>query len=215
MELSLFNGNRRAKAWRFLFVVLAVLMLLPSVSLAHQTPTTIVLLDIDAKSVAAELQIPISELALAFGHEISKDPTALIAQHGPRLKDYLTSHFSAYKAKGKPWRVEVVSMRVEKDSQTKSGPPFWELVANMKLTPPENENTDGFYMHYDVVMHQVMNHRASVIIRNDAKNGIANGRIEVGTIGWDTKDTIIRPFAINLSGGTRWKDFWSRLGRLF
>jgi hypothetical protein len=207
MASSLFKKNHQTDVWWLLFLALLTLPLMPKASLAHQTPTTIALLDIDTKSVAVELQIPISELELAFGHGISKDPTALVAQHGQQLKDYLVSHFSAYKRKEKPWRVEVTSLRVDKDSQTTGGPPFWELVTSLTLLPPENESTDGFYLFYDVVMHQVMNHRALVIVRNDPKNGIANGRVEVGTIGWDVKNHVIPPFAIDLRGGTPWKDF--------
>ncbi len=97
--------NSRLLSSKRLFIFLAILascICAPQRSSAHQQPTTIVLLDVSPDNVAMELQIPLSELELAFGHDASKHPNTLVERLSPQLKNYLIAHIHPMSADAEP-----------------------------------------------------------------------------------------------------------------
>ena len=208
MSLSV-NTSSRPNKWRLLFpALLYCATLTPVICLAHQTPNTNILLDVNTKMVAVELQIPISELALSFNRHILKNPATIVEDYGNLLTEYFKAHIHAYINKEDPWRIDIVSMNMDKGQQVLSGPPFWELRVHLNLLPNEDEDTRKFTLGYDVVMHEVMNHTALVSVRNDWENGIvADNPVEAGVISRDMQTMTIKPFEINLKKGSSWKGF--------
>jgi hypothetical protein len=214
MIKNLFVNSRQMKRWRlFLSVIFfGISSLIPVISYAHQTPTTIVLLDINPGKVNVELQLPLSELELAFGQPVTKNPETFIERMGPQLTEYLKAHINSYVTKENPWVVEVMDMAVKKGEQLASGTAFWELVVQLVLHPPAGVSTRKFTFDYDVIMHQVINHAAFVSIRNDWEVGKTGDQpVEAGVIRWNTKDNVIYPLQINLEKGSWWKGFKSML----
>src|SRR5690349_13695661 len=92
MMHKLILNNHHPQGWRLFFFLILVMCCISQEMMAHQTPSTIVLLDVNPKTVSVELQLPLGELELAFGHEITKDPEHLIQNFGPQLKEYLLAH---------------------------------------------------------------------------------------------------------------------------
>src|SRR5882757_972140 len=210
MLLSKTNHSRPTR-WRLYFYsfVLAI-FLHPAVSSAHQAPYTNILLDVNTKRVAMELQIPVPELALSFGQQLLQDPATIVERYGPQLKEYLQTHIHPYVNRDAPWVVTVLALEMDKGTQTLSGPPFWELRAHLELLPNKGEDTRNFFLDYDVIMHEVINHTALVSIRNDWENGRVTGEpTEAGVIRRDMQTNTIQPFAINLKKGSSWKGFES------
>ena len=175
-----------------LFIFLSILVfgiLAPQSLYAHQQPATIVLLDVNPDKIAMELQVPLSELELAFGHDVTKDTETLVERLGPQLKDYLISHIRPMTTKDQLWLVEVADMKVEKAEQTQSGP-YQEITAHLILKPPAGISTRKFILDYDVILHQVVSHKALVSIRSDWESGnVGERRVEGGVIMVDTKTT--------------------------
>ncbi len=190
-----------------LFFLLTTIWI-PTAVFGHQTPTTVILLDISPSQVAIELQLPVTELELAFGNPIAQNPTTALQQLGPQLKKYLLAHIHAYVTKGTPWLVEITDMRVQQEQQILSGPPFQEITVNLILKPQPSETTRTFFFDYDAIIHQVGNHTALVSIRNDWEQGkVEEKPVEVGIIRVDTRDNIIYPLRINLEQGGWWLGF--------
>ncbi len=75
-----------------LFILISALYFLPQNALAHQNPSTILLLDVSPGKVGMELQIPLSQLELAYGHDISKNSEAELSHQSQQLKQYLLAH---------------------------------------------------------------------------------------------------------------------------
>ena len=198
-------------SWRLLFYFFVFGMLLrPDICLAHRAPYTNILLDVHAKTVAVELQIPVPELALSFGHDILKNPATIVEQYGAQLEEYLKAHIHPYINRENPWGVEIVHMEMDKGTEVLSGPPFWELSVQLNLIPNKNEDPRKFVLDYDVVMHEVINHTALVSIRNDWENGVmGDNPVEAGVIRRDMQTNTIKPFEINLQKGSSWKGFES------
>ena len=194
------------------FMILLVFLLLHGDASAHQTPSTIMLLDINPQSVTMELQLPLSELELAFGHDVFTNSDNLLQRLEPQISEYLLAHIHVLGIKDKPWVVEVTDMKVEKAEQPASGPPFKEITVHLRLTPYPGASTRKFILDYNVIMHQVINHAAFVSVRNDWETGKADGQtVEAGVIHWDLKDNRIYPLEINLEKGSWWKGFKSMI----
>lgn len=202
------SNSRSLKNWR-LFYFLFTLMLLgmPSVTRAHQTPNSIVLLDVRPDRVDMEIHLPVPELELAFGHGTITNPETLIERLGPQLKEYLTAHIHAYVTNGNPWQVDIGSMKMEKGKYAESNLPFWEVISHITLRPQVGETTHTFTLDYDVIMHEVINHVAFVTIRNNWETGVnAEHPVEVGVIRVDTGNNTISPLTIHQSGSA-WNGF--------
>ena len=182
--------------------------LTPTFCLAHQSPNTNILLDVNTKMVAMELQIPIPELALSFNQDILKDPANIVKDYGDELTAYLYAHIHAYTRMADPWHMVITGMHMDKGTQLLSGPPFWELRVQVELQPDNDEDTRNFTLDYDVVMHQVINHKAMISVRNDWENGIVTDKpVEVGVIERDMQTMRIKPFEVDLKKGSSWKGF--------
>ncbi|SEO62085.1 HupE/UreJ family protein [Mucilaginibacter sp. OK283] len=212
---NIFSINSRHKnSWRlFIFAtIFAVTALRSTIAAAHQTPNTLVFLDASPHRVALELQMPLSELELAFGNNISKNPETLIEKFGPQLTEYLKAHIHAYTKKATPWNVEVEALRMDKGKYIENGIDYWEVVARVVIIPLPGESTRKFMLDYDVIMHQVVNHAALVSIRSDWEAGNLNtSSADAMVISWNTKDNVIYPLEINLQQGSWFKGFNSML----
>ena len=200
------------KRWRLFFLSGVILFsaLIPENSFAHQSPNTLIFLDVSPGRVAMEIQMPVPELELAFGNNISKSPETIIDRFDSQLREYLQNHIHAYVKKEKPWAIEIVSLKMDKGKYIESGIDYWEVIATVILKPQPNEDTRKFMLDYDVIMHQVMNHVALVNIRSDWETGNIdndNHSEEARVIGWNVRDNIIEPMEINLEKGSRWKGF--------
>jgi hypothetical protein len=193
----------------FLFLALAFLLSF-NICQAHQAPYTNIFVDVNTKKVSLELQIPLPELALSFGQELLKDPATVVEQYGSRLGQYLQTHIHAYVDKDAPWDIQLVDMTMDRGTEPLSGPPFWELRAHLNLVPNKDDDTRKFFLDYDVVMHQVINHFALVSIRTDWAGGIiSDSAISVGVIRRDMRTNTIKPFEVTLQKGGSWKGFAS------
>lgn len=201
---KLILSNRHPLGWRLFFFLTLVMCCTSQGISAHQTPSTIVLLDVNPKAVSVELQLPLGELELAFGHEITKDPEHLIEKFGSQLKEYLLAHIHPMTEKNKPWIVEVTNMIVGKAEQTGSGQ-YQEITVQLVLIPPTGESTRKFIFDYDVIMHQLVTHSALVSIRSDWELGQTNKEpVKAGVIRVDTQSSLIYPLEINLEKGGNW-----------
>lgn len=216
MHNLFWTNSRQFKSWRlFVFLSFFALIGLPPLnSYAHQTPNTLIFLDANPGRVTLELQMPLTELELAFGNDITKSPEMLIEKLGPQLKEYLKAHIHAFVNKSLPWQVEIASLRMAKGQYIENGIDYWELVANVVIIPQAGESTRRFMLDYDVIMHQVMNHVALLSIRSDWETGMLSDTSttkQAMVIARNTADNVIYPVEINLKKGNWFEGFKSML----
>lgn len=172
---------------------------------AHQQPTTTMLLGIGPEQVEMTLHVPLNELELAFGHGVTLNPERTMAVWRSEFRSYLLRHIHPRTLGGRAWVVKVQNMTLSKAEQAQSGP-FQEIVVQLLLTPPLAADSRDFILDYDVIMHQVVTHRALVAVQSDW----ATGKIEpnnIGTIAVNTTTTRIDPLRIQLGEGSAWKGF--------
>ena len=174
---------------------------------AHPMPNSALLMDIKSHKVSVELQLPLNELELAFGHDVNRNSANLVARLGPQLSAYLLQHIHPTSPDGKLWVVRVDDMQVQPVQDSPSGP-YKELTVHLDLFPPANESTRQFALNYDVIIHQVVSHYALVSVRQDWDNGLSqNHPYEVGVIRLDVRSNTIPPLQINIAEGNLWRGF--------
>lgn len=183
----------------------ALALFLAPLTYAHQQPTTLAVLDIASDRVAMNLQIPLSELELAFGHNVTQHPETTIALWGPALEEYLTGHIHPVTPGGQPWSVQVLDMKLDSAVQTQSGP-FQEVTVQLSMVPPASASPRQFLLNYDVIMHQVVTHKALVSIHSDWAAGQVEP-VEVSAIAVNTGTGRIDPLTIDLGEGNWWTGF--------
>jgi hypothetical protein len=176
-------------------------------AIAHPMPNTAVLMDIKSNSVAMELQLPLSELELAFGHDVNRNADHLIDRLGPQLASYLLLHIHPISPDGKAWTVQIINMQVQPVQDSPSGP-YKELTVHLTMVPPVGAGTRRFTLNYDAIIHQVVSHYALVSVRQDWDNGLSQDHpYQVGVIRLDVKNNKIIPLAINIQEGNLWTGF--------
>ncbi len=146
----------RLMAWVALMCCLHVVVLS-----AHVMPQTAVMLDFHRDGVAAQLVVPLQDLSFAVKMPLVKDQDQLIPKYGPMLKDYVLSHIHPTAPDGRPWSVELSDMVVKPGEQTP------DLTVHLWMRPPAGAPLRKFTLNYDVVVREVVSHKAFVFIRND------------------------------------------------
>ena len=190
-------------------LVVVFLSLLPQGASAHPMPNSLVLLTIQPNGVAAELQLPLSELQLAFRQDVTRQPGTLVKRLGPQLEAYLLKHIQLTSPDKRPWKVEVQDMQVQPVEKSASGP-YQELTVQLWLQAPAGASTRTFTFNYDVIIHQLVTHTALVSVKQDWEAGIqAEQPVEVGVIRLDIVNNKIVPLQINQQGGSLWTGFTS------
>ena len=180
---------------------------------AHPLPNSVVLLDIQGAGVGAELQLPLGELQLAYGHDVALHPETLVARLGPELRAYLQSHIHPLAPDGRAWTVAVRELGIQDAEQTDTGP-YQALTAQVWLQPPPGASSRTFTLGYDVIVHQLVTHKTLVSIRQDWDAGVlAAAPVEVGVIQLDVRSSVVLPLEIRQYGSI-WQGFGSmvRLG---
>lgn len=176
-------------------------------SFGHPMPNSVLLLDMQANGINAEVQLPINELEFALDFGIGNNTDVLIERYGSQLSRYLAAHIHAQSPDGTPWTVQIGEMHIEAAEQTATGA-YKELVVKVYLQNPQGQSPRHLTLYYDAIIHQVVSHKTLVVIRQDWDNGIlAEQQSNVGIIQLDVKSNTILPLSINLDEGSTWTGF--------
>ena len=195
-------------AQRFGYLLMLVLIAVSEQAFAHPMPNSLVLLNLQPDGVTAELQLPLSELQLAFGKDVDKNASTLIERLGPQLAAYICAHVRPVSEDNRAWSVAVRDMKVGSVEQSDNGP-YQELTVKLWLQPPADASSRIFTLHYDVIIHQLVTHIALVSIRQDWEGGIytEQAAAEAGVIRLDVRSNTIPPLKISQTNGSYWNGF--------
>ena len=160
-------------------ILVAALLLPAAAAQAHPMPTTAVLLDIGKQSVTGEIEMPLDRLAVARQRPIT--PAQAAGPQRAALEAYTARHISVRGADGGRWTVRLGHASVQSVS---NAPAF---VVPLTFTPPNGRAVTDFRLTYDVIIEQLVTHRALVSVRTDFRRGIiAKDDAEpVGIFDWD------------------------------
>ncbi len=195
-------------AARKLLVVFAVticlcLNLAQTIS-AHEMPSSAVSLNFEEKRVTAELILPIDRLEVAFGKRLTDSPSEVIDSYREELEAYFIQHVRPVSPEGEDWSVSVIGMSLQLNVEP------YDLIVQLLLVPPDSAPLNRFTLNYDVIINQLITHKAFVSVSSDWNNGVtASAPLLLGTLRAD-----VTSIEINQSGGSWWHGFanLTRLG---
>jgi hypothetical protein len=111
------------------------------------------------------------------------------------------SHIRAVSADGRPWAVAVRGAHTQRINTVQ------DLVVSLTLAPPDGNVTD-FTLHYDVIIEQLVTHKAIATIRSQwAKGTSAHDPETLGVFDWDTKS-----LRVDAAGGSWLRGFSATMG---
>jgi HupE / UreJ protein len=170
-----------ARAGNCVAALAAVILLAaaPATASAHQMPTSAVLLTIGPDTVGGEIQLPIDRLAVALKRDLT--PAEAAGPLRAEIQRYTRRHIHAVGAGGAEWKVTVGGGHIERIDNIDN------VVMSLSLTPPRGKVTD-FDLRYDVIIEQLVTHKAIATIRSQWDKGItAHDPETLGLYDWHTK----------------------------
>jgi hypothetical protein len=159
-------------------------------------PNSAVVLRLHRGGIDAELTLPIGELAAGWETPLPRDAVETVRRYGDELKEYVRAHVRPVSPDGRPWTVtvrEVVPV-VEQEPNVR---------VTLTLTPPPGAPADCFTLHYDVIFHHLVTHKAIVTLAGDWRNGVTGESPVVLATMRDTNAAIV----IDRSGGSWLRGF--------
>src|SRR3954452_314023 len=168
----------------------------------HPMPNSAVVLRLHRTQIAAELTLPIGELAVGWEKPLPPDSVQTVRQYGEELKGYVLQHVRASAPDGRPWSVTVreVIPVVEQEP---------DVRVVLTMNPPPGAPVDHLTFRYDVIFHHLITHTAVVTLTSDWRRGVLGEEpVLLGTM----RDTHTE-LAIDRSGGS-WIQGFAAMFRL-
>lgn len=157
--------------WAFVASILALIA--PSLAAAHPARTSAVLLDIGARSIEVELQLPLDQLGLALDRKLNTSPPPSVADLGPDIGGYIAAHFAATARDGRPFDLTINTLSVAPVDGDNN------LVVRASLRPPDGATPRAFTLRDDVILHRVVTHKIFLSVRRDFDGAIFSDHPEV------------------------------------
>ncbi len=168
--------------------------------MAHPMPGTLVNLTVLEKSIKGEAKLPFIELQNALGQSINYENL-----NNNFFKNYFFYHIQASTGKLK-WLTTIEKIVVTEDKDSIIGK-YKEVIVFFSLKPAELVSVRNFLFEYDVIIHQVINHKIFVSVQEDWLNGIQgqNKAEQIGIIALDIPTGKYYPLQIKLDDGSWYK----------
>jgi len=173
-------------------------------AMAHPMPASVVKLSVLEKSIKGEAKMPLPELESAIGKSINGIDNAFFRQ-------YFTAHIRAV-TNGKYWHTTIGSLSVAATQDSTVGK-YQQVIVQFTLTPDDVNDLRQFTFDYDAIIHQVVTHKALVLVEQDWQNGIQTEESarQIGIIKLDVPTGKVIPLQVNLEKGSAWTGFVSML----
>ena len=181
-----------------LLAALIAIVFAPPHASAHAAPHSIVLLDLRADDVGAELRLPVPELEAALHRPMLSAQPTLFDGDRDAIRALVARDLHAVSADGQSWKIDVDALRSDIDDRVPV------VVVSVKLTPPRAHSPQVFRLVDDVIGNDVPNHAAWIGLRSDFAHGvIAGSPTVVGVTGYLHHSVLIDRAGGGASGGFR------------
>jgi hypothetical protein len=177
------------------------LLLLSSTAFSHPLPNTVVNLEVASHRMLMKIQVPLQDFEIAFKSRVTTEQSNLISL-------YFAQHVKIEDQNHRLWKQALLRYKVQSATSAFVGS-YKELVFWLKFIPNKDSNLRDFTIHYDAVLHEIINHQALLYVNSDWENGIHNSSQQIGIIALDVPTNTIYPLHISLEKGSNWKGFKS------
>lgn len=170
---------------------------------AHPLPNTVVNIKVQQQSMLFQIKVPLQDFEIAFKEKIKLNQPKLVVE-------YFKNHIIIEDKNNQFLKIELVNYNVQKTKAEMVGE-YDEVIFNLRFFANKNVDIRNFTLHYDAIMHEIINVQAMVYVTSDWENGIHESQ-QIGVIGLDIPTNKIYPLHISLEKGSTWKGFKSMVG---
>ena len=181
-------------------IILLIITLFCINIFAHPLPNTVVNIKVQQESMLFQIKVPLQDFEIAFKEKIKLNQPRLIV-------DYFRNHIKIEDKNNQYLKIELVNYNVQKAKAELIGE-YDEVIFNLRFFANKNVDIRNFTLHYDAIMHEIINVQALVYVTSDWENGIHESQ-QIGIIGLDVPTNKIYPLHISLEKGSTWKGFKS------
>lgn len=167
---------------------------------AHPLPNTVVNIKVQQQSMLFQIKVPLQDFEIAFKEKIKLNQPKLVVE-------YFKNHIKIEDKNNQFLKIELVNYNVQKTKAEMVGE-YDEIIFNLRFFTNKNIDIRNFTLHYDAIMHEIINVQAMVYVTSDWENGIHESQ-QIGIIGLDVPTNKIYPLHISLEKGSNWKGFKS------
>lgn len=191
-------------------IILCIFLLSVINGMGHPMPHSILIFDVKADKIFAELKVPLKELQFAVPFDVTQNMENLLEQERrQQISGYFLAHIRPQSLNGLNWKVEIRNISLENTAQEGTGT-YQELVLHLLLQPPDGTSVRSFQLYYDAILHQVVTHKTFVTLRQDWQNGRGiDKEQQLGVIELNIANNNISPMAVKLDEGSILKGFIS------
>ncbi|MDI9357308.1 MAG: HupE/UreJ family protein [Chitinophagaceae bacterium] len=194
---------------KIIFVVCFCLLYHYFQGFSHPMPNTIVEMYIYPQKIRMDIKIPLTDMFIAYKKNIPKIPDAQINKD---LQTYFTKHIHIQNNSKNNEKITFLSYNINETNSPIVGK-YEEIHFLIEYTSEYVQNKREIILFYDAILHEIANHQALVILREDWENGFfkENPPISLGTVALDIPTNTILPISIQLEKGSPWKSFKSMI----
>lgn len=167
---------------------------------AHPLPNTVVNIKVQQQAMLLQVKVPLQDFEIAFKDKIKPNQTEIIL-------NYFRNHIKVEDKNKQFLKIELVNFKIQKTKAEMVGE-YDEVIFNLRCIANKNTTIRNFTLHYDAIMHEIVNNQAMIYVTSDWENGIHESQ-QIGIIGLDVPTNTIYPLHVSLEKGSYWKGFKS------
>ena len=168
----------------------------------HPMPNSVVNLYVTDQGIMGEAKMPLIDFETVF-----KKPKEKMDIQGSEIRRYFMDHIKI-RSNSENWQTSIDSIGISTTKDLVVGK-YEELWLTFSCKPLHETQARKFTFLYDVIIHQIINHKILVNVVQDWQGGILGGQRQVGEISLNIPQGRYYPLEINLEKGSWWKGFGS------
>lgn len=181
-----------------------------TVSLAHPMPPSSIQLKVGAESLRGIARIPLPELMTIWNVLPNTSSEVLFREKMPEFTSQFLREVNFLTLDQKKWPLRITQQALTRVHQEGIGRiEVWEVYFETK--PPPHYELRNFFLHVQLINHQVASHQWIVHIQHDFENGTIghDNHLQMGIIENKPNTTTTQSLFIDLGEGSVWTGFFA------
>ncbi|MEC4004531.1 HupE/UreJ family protein [Flavobacterium sp. SUN052] len=184
-------------------IYILLFLIFTNISFSHPLPNSTVNVSVKSKSIFMLIKIPLQDFEIALKSKVNQNDSVLIS-------NYFKKHIQIEDKNHQFWKIKLLKYKIQPTKSEIVGK-YDEIVFELNFYPNLRSNNRDFTLHYDAILHEIINQKALIYIASDWENGVENQNQQIGIIELDVPTNTIYPLHISLEKGSNWKGFKSMI----
>jgi hypothetical protein len=126
-----------------------IILFFSSNAFSHPLPNTVININVASKDMLMKIQVPLQDFEIAFKSKVTINQKNLFS-------DYFSKHVKIEDENHQFWKLELIDYKIQSTKAEFVGK-YNEIIFWLKFIPNKNSNYRDFTIHYDAIMHEIIN----------------------------------------------------------